>query len=205
VQLVPGTPGNVWNDPALRVTGQPAAEGEPAPQLTGRFDHAWYAYDGDHGVDVVLLEGDPDQPVQAVIIRMLWRPTDGLTTTGDSVTNATVQYLVFPATWTTAGRQTEAGIYSGAGHLDPSGVGGARLTGSVSDATLRLTDASARFDDVLGRASVTGSFGATRDDAAVRRAIRRLQVLLRQRLGYPRLVDDADAKPVIRWAAGPSR
>ena len=51
--------------------------------------------------------------------------------------------------------------------------------------------------DRLGQAVLKGRFAAVRDEAALSRHLRQLNLQVRQRLGYPRLVHAATADPII--------
>ncbi|MCG8511126.1 MAG: hypothetical protein MI741_18055, partial [Rhodospirillales bacterium] len=149
----------------------------------------------DNSVTVVLLDGPANNPRQAITLRMFWRPRAGLTPLDAEATNATMHYIVFPLE-AEAGNDTPMnatrapiGIYTGAGFLYPKRSPGAEdLLANVWDASLRLTDAGEGFVDLLGPATITGDLRATRDDAGVQDAIRQLNQLVADRLGYPRLV-----------------
>lgn len=149
--------------------------------LEGRFDTGLYSYRDDNTLAVVLVEGPLEAPSQAVVLRMVWEPRAGRTPMDRRGTNTTVRYVVF------AGE--DAGVYEGAGFLFPRnnpGPGGFRA--NLRQASLRLLDRSPGFVDRLGLAGASGQFTAERDDAAVVGLQRRLQQMLRERLGYPRLV-----------------
>lgn len=150
--------------------------------LAGGFDSGYYEYDDANNVRVVLFDGPPEQPTQAAVITMFWNPRAGRTPIDPTATNATVQYVIFSG-------ESEVGIYSGAGFMHPKGKpGGDRLSAAVWQATLRLTDRSENFQDLLGQAILEGNFSARRDDAAISQMVRRLNLIIRERLGYPRLV-----------------
>ena len=83
------------------------------------------------------------------------------------VEDLTIQYLVF-AERGDGPDDAEVGVYAGAGFLMPSEKPGpAKLSAEVWDANLQLDTRSDRFRDLLGLATLTGSFTATRDDAKV--------------------------------------
>ncbi|QNN23135.1 hypothetical protein HED60_12930 [Planctomycetales bacterium ZRK34] len=160
---------------AVRSTGEEAAE------LTGNFTTAVYSYDDLNNLDVLLIEGEPESPTQAVHIRMYWQPRAGRTPIDVRATNATINYVVFTG--------QGAGVYSGAGFLFPkNNPGGGTFTASLRSTAVRLLDASGNFADRLGRADATGSFSAKRDDDATQRLLRTVEVYLRNQLGYPRFV-----------------
>jgi hypothetical protein len=160
---------------AVRSTGDERAE------LTGNFATAVYSFADKNNLDVLLIEGEPESPTQAVHIRMYWQPLAGRTPIDVRATNATINYVVFTG--------DGAGVYSGAGFLFPqNNPGGGIFTASLRSTAVRLLDASGNFADRLGRADATGSFSAKRDDAATQRLLRDVQVYLRDQLGYPRFV-----------------
>lgn len=174
-----------------------------------RFDdgrtQAIYRYDDDNTVTVLLIRGSRDHPDHVATLRMFWKARAGSTPIDRTATNALVRYFEFrdapgdtPAPGNTpddsAANEIEddrgtVGVYAGAGfmrlHDDPT-LG--RVTGSLWDADLRLTDRSETYTDRLGRAVLAGSFTADRDDAAVTTMLRDLNQRIEQRLGYPRLV-----------------
>jgi hypothetical protein len=157
------------------------SELEPDTVLTGNFTTGVYAFDDQNNVDVILLEGPPEQPTQAVHIRMHWTPRAGRTPVDVHATNATVRYVIF------AGEA--AGVYSGSGFLFPRvNPGKGTFTGELRDTALRLADASPNFADRLGLARATGGFSAALDEATTLRLLRQIEVALREQLGYPRFV-----------------
>ncbi|MEM6394388.1 MAG: hypothetical protein AAF797_16600 [Planctomycetota bacterium] len=162
-------------------------------RLRGSFDRAFYDFDDQNHVTVLLLAGPEDAPGstpdQAAVLRMLWKPKAGQTPLAPAATNATIHYLIFADANTAAGPLQEVGVYAGAGFLYLEGTPGtARLTGSLWDADLALIDRSDRFNDLLGPSELEGSFTARRDRTRVRTALRKLATETSSRLGYPRLV-----------------
>lgn len=166
-------------------------------RLQGDFDRAYYAYNEKNAVTIVLIEGPDDAPTQAAAIRMMWKPAAGLTPINPDSTNATIQYVVFANRRIEEGYFREVGVYSGAGflYLDDT-PGSSQLTGSLWQADILLADRSDRFKDLLGQSTLRGSFTARRDDARVGDLLRQLNVKVSDRLGYPRLVDGADSRPI---------
>ncbi|MFI4862110.1 MAG: hypothetical protein ACIAXF_15705 [Phycisphaerales bacterium JB063] len=162
-------------------------------RLRGDFDTAYYAYDGENAVTVVLIAGPEDEPTQAAAIRLFWTPRAGKTPLSEDATNSTVQYVVFADRRTEAGFFREVGVYSGAGflYLDEK-PGSAQLTGSLWQADLLLADRSERFRDLLGLSRIAGSFTARRDEHKVNQLLHQLNTRVTQRLGYPRLVRAED-------------
>lgn len=156
----------------------------PDTTLESEFDTALYSFDGKSHITVLLYDGPIDNPTQAVTIRMFWRPHAGRTPLTGAATNATVHCVIF-----TGDQNQSVGIYSGAGFLHPkSKPGKAKLSADLRDATLRLTEHNAAFADILGQAVLEGRFSAQLDSAALTDALRRLQMSIRKRLGYPRMV-----------------
>lgn len=152
--------------------------------LPGGFETGLYTFDGQNRLTVLLCAGPLDNPSQAVTIRMFWRPRAGRTPLAPTATNATVHYVVFSGS-----DNRSVGIYSGAGFLYPeSKPGSANLSASLWQATLSLAEHDAAFQDLLGLAVLEGKFKARHDGAALAEALRQLNVNIRRRLGYPRLV-----------------
>ena len=176
---------------SLVVRGQAAAGAGGPVELTGDFDACFYRKTDENAATFVLLDGPPERPRQAAVIELFWRPRSGLTPVDPSATNMTVTHLVFAQRERELGREAgdrgELGVYAGAGFLFPRKALGARtLVAGVWDASLRLETRSEGFVDLLGLASMTGSFTATRDDARVEELLRRLSLEARERLGFPR-------------------
>ncbi len=153
-------------------------------KLSGGFERGLYSFDDKNNLTVVLFDGPEENPRQAVTIRLLWTPRAGRTPIDPNATNATIHYVIF-----TGQDGAEVGVYQGAGYLFPRNKpGSGRLDAGLWDANLRLADRSDRFNDLLGQASIKGGFQAKRDELALNRTVRQLNVMIGQRLGYPRLV-----------------
>lgn len=177
------------NRSALAVTSR----SDPGTRLQGSFDSAYYAYDGDNAVTVVLVAGPEDNPTQAASIRLFWAARAGRTPIAPEATNATVQYIVFADRRTDAGFFREVGVYGGAGFLFlNTKPGESQLTGSLWEADLLLADRSERFKDLLGQSQLEGSFTARRDEQKVAQLLQLLNARVTDRLGYPRLVRAED-------------
>ncbi len=158
------------------------SQANPNIELIGGFDSSYYSLDDHNNVTLVLLDGPADKPVQAVVIRMFWKPRPGRTPIDATATNATIRYTIF-----TGPDDQDAGIYSGAGFVYPIDEPGFEtFTADVWQATLQLTDRSAGFKDLLGQALLEGRLTATRDDAVVSRVLHMLHLMLTQRIGYPK-------------------
>lgn len=166
------------------------------------FETGVYSLDDRNQLTMVLFDGDPKQPRAAMTVRILWRPRAARTPIAPTATNATVHYIVFRDQPVEGGQDdaaapiAQAAVYSGAGFVYPySKLGKKNMRIGVWDASLRLHDATAGFIDELGAAEVKGRFTVRRDDQAIHQLLHGLNVEIRQRLGYPRLVrsDAADA------------
>lgn len=179
-----GVPLAHYGDGPLAVTSQDKSES------SGSVNSGVYRFDEKNSITIVLFEGPAHQPAQAAIIRMFWRPQAASTPLDETATNATVQYIIFAdGSLEPSPGGDEVGLYSGAGFVYPSTrPGRGRLVAGLWEATLRVTAASEGFEDRLGEAQLKGRFTAQRDDDAASRALRRLNVLVSERLGYPRLV-----------------
>ncbi|MFP4222734.1 MAG: hypothetical protein ACLFVN_01530 [Phycisphaeraceae bacterium] len=163
--------------------GYGAATVRSAGELpAGRFDTAVYRHDGEHRLTAVLLRGEPDQPRQAMIIRMFWRPSASGLPRDREATNASIRYVVF-------GPGKDASVYSGAGFVMPAGRSGkSRIRAELRQAVLEMTDRSEGETALPLQAHMTATFSAELDEAAVGRLLRRLDAAVTDRLGYPRLV-----------------
>lgn len=156
----------------------------PDTMLFSRFETGIYRYEDQNEVTVLLFDGPLENPSQAVTIRMLWRPKAGATPIDPDATNSTVHYVIL-----TGKDRDEVGIYSGAGYLYPRvKVGRPSLSASIWQANLHLDSSTDGFRDLLGQAMLKGRFSARRDDIETDTALRRLNQLIQERLGYPRLV-----------------
>ncbi len=161
--------------------------------VMGGFQSSLYSIDDRGRVTVLLFDGPVEQPAQAVTIRVFWKPRAGRTPVDPTATNATIHYTIF-----TGDRNQEVGVYSGAGFVYPIGkLGQSVLNAEVWQASLRLTDRSALFADLLGSATLEGYFTAKRDDPAVRRLLRQIHTMVTQRVGYPRYVSNPATGPWV--------
>lgn len=191
VQMLVGCGSTFWtSQSALAVVSQD----DTSLRLQGDFSSAYYIYNSDEALTIVLIEGPEDEPTQAAAIRMMWHPEAGLTPITGDATNATIQYIVFANRRTDEGFFREVGVYNGAGFLYlESDPGQTKLHASLWQADLLLADRSDRFKDLLGQSTLRGSFTAQRDGAKVAELIKRLNLRVSQRLGYPRLVGQPEA------------
>ncbi|MEM8739647.1 MAG: hypothetical protein AAGG38_14385 [Planctomycetota bacterium] len=169
----------------LQLTSRDRADG-PALELGGSFTRAVYRVEDKNTVTVVLVQGRAEDPQRIATMRMFWRPVAGRTPIDRTATNALVRYYEFRDS---PEERDTLGLYAGGGFMrldsDPNLN---RVTGTLWDADLRLTDRSEAFVDRLGRAVLAGRFTAGRDDAGVTELLHRLNQQVEERLGYPRLV-----------------
>ncbi len=173
-----------------------ASQSSPGTKLAGGFSRGWCSYNGKDSLTILLIDGPEDDPSQVVTVRMFWEPSPGNTPIDPTATNATIHYVIF-----TGQDKNQVGIYSGAGFVFPtSDPGDATLEAGVWQANLTMADRSAGFNDLLGQAMLRGDFTATNDSVAVEQAMRRINVKIQQRLGYPRQVL-GDTKPEQRVAS----
>jgi len=121
------------------------------------FDAACYFFDRDGNLHFVMRSQTNDGTVEIFTARVFWRPIGGRTSLNPTSVNATWRYLLI-ATDT-------VGMYEGSGFVRLSGRNGEDIKVSLVDGDLRLTEASARFADVIGRARLRGNFVAQYDDA----------------------------------------
>lgn len=172
----------------ITVTGQALER----TSLRGSFTQGIYRFEDDNHATLLLVEGPIENPTQAATIRFLWSPWPGSTPIDETATNATIQYIIF----TGEGNQL-AGIYTGAGFAYPNDdLGDDSVDVGVWEANLRLTDSTRGFQDLLGQALLRGSIRVHRDDTGVSNGIRRLNVMLRERLGYPRVIDAGSSEKI---------
>ncbi len=164
---------------------------QPNTSLRANFTQGIYRFDDKNTMTILLLDGPIENPTQAVTIRLMWAPHAGKTPSGRTATNATIHYVIFAGS-----AHQEVGLYSGAGFVYPESKPGAdTLKAGMWEASLRLTDKTPGFDDRLGQALGNGGLHARRDDGGVDENIRRLDVLVRQKLGYPRMVEGGNENP----------
>jgi len=173
-----------------------ASVNDRGAQLASNFTRGVYTHSGQDTVTMLLFDGPVEAPNQVLAIRMFWKPTAGSTPIDARATNATIQYLIF------AGEdRTQVGIYTGAGYLLPKGKPGKpAFAGKILHADVTLAAATEGFTDRLGPARLAGGFSAALDSPVVSQQLRTLSAGVRNRLGYPRLLD---AAPLPRPPAAP--
>lgn len=184
------TPFSGWSSPggAMRIKSLADASNI----LKSDFQSAIYSAGDNNTVTVVLLDGPAENPSQVVTLRLFWNPHAGRTPIDATATNATITYIIF------AGDDgKDIGIFSGAGYVYPSDdVGEDKLSASIWESTLRLSDKSGGFVDRLGPAQLDGKLVAVRDELAMPDTLHRINVLVRERLGKARLVNGNDFPPL---------
>ena len=169
------------------------SQNKSGSSLTGEFTTGLYRFDNKNQITMVLLDGPEDAPKQAVTVRMFWSPRPGRTPIDKNATNATIHYVIFPDE-----AHMQVGVYSGAGYMFPKGTPGApELTLAIWQSTLRLTDSTQGFKDLLGPANLKGKITLKQDDAQVERIIRQLNANIRKTLGFPRMVEATPTQDVM--------
>ncbi len=166
-----------------------------SPVQSLRGDYVLVAYD-DNRADAVsfylsevpladLVEGRVTRG-QIVHIDLLWKPRPGRTPMDPEAKNLSVRQIIFV--------DGEVGVYGGAGFAYPSGAIGKGSVGlRIAEAPLQLIESSDGFNDALGLATMSGSFVAERDPAAVQQIRFALNQLVTNALGRPRLVEADNA------------
>ncbi|MGP1347678.1 MAG: hypothetical protein ACTS3F_13555 [Phycisphaerales bacterium] len=108
-----------------------------------------------------------------VHVHMFLRPSAGRTPVEPTASNATATVYVFAG--------DAAGVYRGAGFFVPDGRSGGRsFGGRLAQADLRLSRASALFDDRLGRSFMEGRIRGELDERGVGFLIDTLSILSAQ-------------------------
>lgn len=178
--------------PRLPVTDEPGAlleissQFSPETTVANSFDTCLYRFDTDNHFTVLLINGSIEAPIQAITLRLRWRPIAAKTPITPNATNMMMRYMVFDD------EQNQVGVYTGAGYLYlDSDPGADRLALRIWQATLRLADHSSTFSDKLIEAQFHGQIIARRDDEQVTSTLLQLNVLVTKRLGYPRFVSTA--------------
>lgn len=162
----------------------------PETFLASDFNTAIYNYTDDNHVDLLLIDGSPDDPNLVVHLEMFWSPNAGYTPVDRRGTNSTLRFVVFTG--------QGVGVYRGAGFVYPkSKPKDGTLKGELRDTTLRLVDASDSFRDPLEIARAIGVFNAERDDVATRQLLGRIERMVGEELGYPVLVNDTDRQDQV--------
>lgn len=167
----------------MRLWGGPTAElaivsNKTHAQLKPSFTTAVYRAADRSTIDVFLtdlplarLEDGADKldgvSGSVVHIAVFLQPTAGKTPIDPTACSGSLREFVLA--------DGAAGIYGGGAFITTSDPGKETLSGTVRGGTVRLTRATADFNDLLGPSSVEGSFTAKYDDAACRAIAQRLQ------------------------------
>lgn len=152
--------------------------------LTGNFTTGYYAFHDVNRITLVLLDGAEQAPDQALVIRMMWLPRGAKTPVNPNATNASFKHIVF------AGENRDiVGVYGGGGYLYPKQKPGKKkINAAIWDGSMVLQHATKGFADRLGHVQIDGKFKVTRDDEKVASLLETLEVQLKDKLGYPLLV-----------------
>ena len=160
------------------------SEADPDRTVQGDFETGIYRLDDNSQFTALLLQGSVDNPSQALVLRMFWQPTAGSTPLDPDATNVSIRYVLFGGPGL-----DQVAIYQGGGYAYPKqSLGAALLSVTIEQANLHFFDASKGFEDPLGASGASGRVSLRRDDGAILEAIRRLNLQITKRLGYPRLV-----------------
>lgn len=108
-----------------------------------------------------------------VHVHMFIKPYAGRTPIESTAANASMRWAVLS--------DGEIGVYTGAGFVFPGrSLLGSKISGTVRDATLRLTRATEGFHDPLGPSSLSMGFTAKEDAETVEGLSRRLDAAARR-------------------------
>ncbi|MFG0274068.1 MAG: hypothetical protein ACF8QF_03315 [Phycisphaerales bacterium] len=156
--------------------------------LTPRFVTALYAFTDENTLDIVLSDMPADDLLamsrddllrssgSILHIHQFFTPVAGRTALDPTASNTTVRHVVLA--------RGEIGVYGGGGLVLPGSSPGAnRFDFRVSDATMRLLQATPGFADLLGGASLSGRASARRDDeraASIARLVHQAVTLTEQ-------------------------
>lgn len=113
-----------------------------------------------------------------VHVHMFLVPSAGRTPIDPTACNASIRQAILSS--------GAVGIYSGGGFFYPSDSTGAReFGGQLVQGTLRLSRATANFDDLLGPARASGSLRTTLDEPATAAIAARMESLVRATPALP--------------------
>ncbi len=127
-----------------------------------------------------LVSGEVESG-QIVHLEFLWMPRPGSTPVEAAGVNTSVRYILIS--------EGELGIYSGAGFAMVRGqLDSDQVTIDVRDASLKLTDRTEGFADLLTPARLTATKGAQRDDRLTLQMHYALSQFVTDKLGISRFV-----------------
>ncbi|TVQ56209.1 MAG: hypothetical protein EA377_02445 [Phycisphaerales bacterium] len=169
-------------------TVQVRSFGEDAVRVESRLGFGIYTQREQVEHTFILSDVPLDQLVsgevrsgQIVHIEFLWTPRPGSTPVEATGVNTSVRYILIS--------EGELGIYSGAGFAMVRGqLDSDQVTIDVRDASLRLTDQTDGFVDLLTPARLTATMGAQRDDRLTLQMHYALSQFVTDKLGVSRFV-----------------
>ncbi|MDP1663357.1 MAG: hypothetical protein Q8L55_15710 [Phycisphaerales bacterium] len=164
-----------WGGPSADVAVVSARTGAA---LKPRFTTVVYRSADESTIDVYLTDlplsrlqdgGDSLEGLSGSVVHvaLFLQPSAGKTPIDPTACTGAVRQLVVA--------DGAMGMYGGGAFITTADPGKETLSGSVRGGTVRLTRASANFNDLLGPASMEGKFTARYDDAACRAIAQRLQ------------------------------
>jgi hypothetical protein len=108
-----------------------------------------------------------DQITQYLHVHMFWQPRPGRTAVEDTMTDATIRYVVVTRTGTA--------VYAGTGFVFPKREGKS-LIAAIESANLRLLTRVGEVPELLGDARLTGKLVARQDEHATVDTVRELDL-----------------------------
>ncbi|HYD00672.1 MAG TPA: hypothetical protein VEB22_05545 [Phycisphaerales bacterium] len=165
----------LWGGPSADISATSSSTGAA---LRPKFTTAVYRAADASTVDVYLTDlplgrlrdgADSLDGLSGSIVHvaLFLQPSAGKTPIDPTACSGAVRQLVFA--------DGAMGMYGGGAFITTASPGKESLSGSVRGGTVRLTRASADFNDLLGPATLEGKFTARYDDAACRVIAQRLQ------------------------------
>ena len=165
--------------------------------LNANFTSGIYSFEDQHSATMLFWEGPKARPTQVLTVRMIWKPVAGATPLDPNATNATINYIIFADDQS---NNRQVGVYSGAGFVYPvSQVGDKKLIVDLEQSTLKLTDRTDSFRDLLGRADIKGLVVAKKNGQATESVIKQFEVIIKDYLGHARSVQSN----ANRWRPAP--
>ena len=152
---------------------------QPPEHYFETFDECYYCLDAQGHADIVArrhpprriaAEGGPDPATQVVHIRQVWLAVPGRTFAEASMINATVSYLI-------VGPSGGAAFDGGGFCTFTENRKGTEIRGRLESSTLRARHGVDTGNELFGRASVTGTFRAQRNERQVRRIMHEMERL----------------------------
>jgi hypothetical protein len=136
--------------------------------LRSKFSESVYHHQPEHETSFLLadvaiedLAAGRVRSGRVLHLELLWVPKPGATPLDSTATNASIRFVVFV--------EGEMGIYEGGGFAElGAALGADSLTITLSDATVRLSESTEGFRDLLSPARMTGRFAARHDPRRTR-------------------------------------